>query len=194
MKKKISVILLVGTLMLTSCAVAVGDKDSTSDVSEQSQDESATDVVTMPAPVVESESESETEQFVPTFGDSFGFDGFNVSIGNELDEFKIVDNQFSEHDGKNIVVLPITVTNVSNDIRLFNSMYMTIYAPDGTQTKHFGILFMADDVFGVGKMMAGGTATTSIHFEYKGDGDYFIEFNNMNVSGIAKIPVKKESV
>ena len=182
MNKKI----ITASALLALLLITTGCSSSTTQNVESLKEEP--EVVLQEQPVQEKE-----EPYVPTLGDSFHFDGFDVILGEKLGNFKTVDNKYSENYQKDVIVLPIKIINLSGEIKIFNPLYMTVYSPDGTQAKKLGVLYMDDDIYGVGKMMHGGEKETNVHIEYKGDGDYFIEFNNFQTSGMAKIPVQKES-
>lgn len=145
----------------------------------------------------ESEQEEPVEQVepepqvLPTFGDTFETNGFKVTIGDELGDFKKVDNKYSEHHGKDVVTLPITIENISGQKNLFNPLFVKTFAPDGVQARYLGILFSKDDVFSVGDMMDGGKVETKFHFEYRGDGDYKLEFASATDYTVVNIPVMK---
>ena len=182
MNKKIITAGLLIVLVLFTTGCSSNAKQGTESLQEEAKD------ISQEQPVQEKE-----EPYVPVLGDSFHFDGFDVILGEKLGNFKTVDNKYSENYQKDVIVLPIKIINLSGEIKIFNPMYMTVYSPDGTQAKKLGVLYMDDDIYGVGKMMHGGEKETNVHIEYKVDGYYFIEFNNFQTSGMAKIPVQKES-
>lgn len=143
----------------------------------------------------ESEQEEPAEpepQVLPTFGDTFETNGFKVTIGDALGDFKKVDNKYSEHHGKDVVTLPMTIENISGQKNLFNPLFVKTFAPDGVQARYFGILFSQEDVFSVGDMLDGGKVETKFHFEYRGDGDYKLEFASATDYTVVNIPVIKQ--
>lgn len=181
--KKLSIILvaLLSTATLVSCT-------SGDEVSSTPSAQSTIAELSIPEPEPEPEPEPAP---LPTLGDAIAFDGFEVVLGDDLGDFKTVENKYSDFFGTDTVTLPMTVTNFSGGKKLFNPLFVKIFAPDGVQSRYLGVLFGKDDIFSVGETMDGGKVHTNFHFEYRGDGDYHLEMTSATDYITVVIPVKK---
>ena len=56
------------------------------------------------------EEDTSTDTAVKTLGDTFTFDGFEITLGEEI-TYGTVENQFSEHNGKSAIRVSATIKN-----------------------------------------------------------------------------------
>ncbi len=124
-----------------------------------------------------------------TFGSTFVFDDLEITIGNAEDvTWTTIDNEFSENNGKDVIVLPVTVKNLKSESHSLNMFYYKIYGSAGTEADTASAYFSDSDIEFAGDMRSGASITSAFHIVYDGDGDYYIEFSEMLSS--EKIEVK----
>jgi hypothetical protein len=128
---------------------------------------------------------------VLTFGSAFEFNDLEITIGDSSGiNFVTVENEFSDVNGADVVELPIKVKNLKEETHFLNEMYLKFFGIDGTQTRSVSVYFDNDN-FTAGELRSGASYETFLHFIYNGDGDYYIEFDNMINSVEVKLPVVK---
>ena len=103
------------------------------------------------------------------------FDGLELTFG--LYSFTTVDNMFSEYDGKDVVKIPVTITNVSDEPHALLSVYCTVFGSSGSESGDVGFLF-SDDVSDNDELLPGKSHTKYFHIVYDGDGTYTIYLDN----------------
>lgn len=140
-----------------------------------------------PAPTAKPTSESKKPL---TYGDTFEFDGFDITFAPEY-EFTKIDNQFSELDGHDIIAFSITITNKSGATKSLNMFYFSMFLPDGTQADNCSSYFMEDDITWAGEMRDGATLNSKMHVPYSEDGTYYVEFDNFATEIEVELPVTK---
>ncbi|NLJ79072.1 MAG: DUF4352 domain-containing protein [Tissierellia bacterium] len=125
-----------------------------------------------------------------TFGDTFEFDGFEIEMGSDY-SFDVVDNEFSDHDGESVAVVPVTVTNKSGETNSFNMFFYTIFNSSGTEAESIMAYFDNSLEF-MGDLRDGATGEANIYILYDGDGDYYLEFDNFSEEVEVKLPIEKK--
>lgn len=124
-----------------------------------------------------------------TFGDSFTFSGFTINISDAYEIFTI-DDEWSSHNGKEIIKIPVHIKNNSGETGSLNFMYFNTFGIKGTQQE--SIIFSVDnDWLNTGDMRNGAEVDAFIHMEYEGDGDYFIEMDDWSTKGELKFSITK---
>ena len=136
------------------------------------------------------ETTNKTETTKYEVNKPFEFDNLEITIGNEI-SFVKVDNQFSEHDGKDVVKVPITVKNKKDKSHNLNMFYLKIFGSKGTELDSITAYFMEDDVDFAGELMPEASYTKYLHFLYDGDGVYTIKFDNYSKEIEFKLNIKK---
>lgn len=144
-----------------------------------------------------SDSGSSSEETAPsesaselTLGSTFEFDNFEITLDTEI-SWDIVDNRFADENGKDVIVIPITVTNLADETNMLNIFYINEYSPSGQELESVYTYF-DNSVFNMGKLRSGATGETYLHLLYDGDGDYYIEFHKPLGETIeVKIPIQK---
>lgn len=124
-----------------------------------------------------------------SFGDTFAFDGFTITLGTEM-EWDVLDNQFSDLDGADVMKLPIHLVNNSGETGSLNMFYIKKYGSKGTTLDSVGAYFDGEVNF-AGDMRSGAEMDTFMAILYDGDGDYYIEFDNYKEKIEVKLPVVK---
>lgn len=177
--KKILTTMLIIALIFSLCACVITNTDSQSG-------SSGTQEQTNPSSNDKQENISKTL----TFGSTFEFDDLEIVIGSQVNWVK-VDNQFSEQDGADVIELPISVKNLSDETHSLNMFYYKFYGPDGNQLDDVSAYFDNDNL-SAGDMRTGATQNTNLHLLYTGDGDYYIEFSEFIGDKIEiKLPINK---
>lgn len=125
-----------------------------------------------------------------TFGDVIEFDGFEITFLPDIN-FSEVDNQFSDDNGKPVIVLPVSITNKSGETGILNMFYYTFFTPAGTEANNASAYFMEDDIMFAGEMRDGATLNSNFHIVYEGDGDYYVEFDKILEDVEVKLPIAK---
>lgn len=125
-----------------------------------------------------------------TYGDTFTFDKLEITCGGQIKWTKL-NNQFSDKNGADVMEVPVTIKNISDETHGLNPFYYNFYGPDGNEIDSVSTYF-DNDVFQAGDMRSGATQSTFFHILYSGDGDYYIEFSTILSDKIeVKLPVKK---
>ena len=137
--------------------------------------------------VVPDEEKNPTKDKVYGFNETFVFDNLKITIRTDY-SFDVVDNMFSDYDGKTVVKLPITIENISGETHGLNYFDYKIYGTKGTKAEDLGVYF-DDDIRDAGDLRSGASYTTYIHFLYDGDGRYAIEFDNWDEKVTAEFPI-----
>lgn len=120
------------------------------------------------------------------------FDGLEIKFDSNV-EFTTVDNQFSEHNGAEVVKAPVTVTNTTNDLNGINMFYVKIYGSQGTQLKDVSAYFDDDFVWTISSESLRGGASMSAYcyFLYDGNGKYYISFDNYSEKVEVELSINK---
>lgn len=123
-----------------------------------------------------------------TFDVPFEFDGFSITFGSGVTT-SVLDNQFSDLNGSTVVVVPMSVTNNSDETRALNMFYMKAFGPSGAELDDVSSYFMDNDVDWMGELRPGATAETTMHILYEGNGDYYVSFENFGESQEVRLPI-----
>lgn len=109
-------------------------------------------------------------------GETFKFDDFELTIGSDI-KIDIIKNEFSEHDGKDVIKIPITVKNIGKETTSLNMFYYNCYGTQGIQLEDASSFF-DDSLDYAGSLRSGASYTRYAYYIYDGDGEYTLEFNN----------------
>ncbi len=139
-------------------------------------------------PQSSSDSSEPTDEI--TLGSTFAFNDLEITVGTEIG-WDVIKNQFANENGRDVIVVPLTVTNLSDETNMLNIFSISEYSPSGQELEQIGTYF-ENDVFSMGKLRPGATGKTNLHILYDSDGDYYLEFGLFLGKAIeVKIPVKK---
>lgn len=180
MKKLLALFLALATLFVFAACTT----------ENQPSDNSTEDETTEEAANKETEPDTTAEEKNDlTYGSTFVFDDLEITIGNaESVTWTKIDNQFSDKNGADVIVLPVTVKNLKTESHKLNMFYYKIYGSAGTEAETASSYFMDSDIGFAGDMRGGASMTSAFHIVYDGDGDYYIEFSELLAS--EKIEIK----
>jgi len=135
----------------------------------------------------------ETQTF--NIGESFVFDEFEVTIGDGYD-WRVVDyDERSTINGLDVIRVPVTITNLSEETRKFNVYSIKVYGPANISVNYSGLMvhFYDDgNIDRAGSMRSGATVDDKfIHFFYDGDGYYHVSFETWNKAWEVRMYIEK---
>lgn len=123
-------------------------------------------------------------------GENFEFDGLTLNVSPNY-SFTTLNNEFSEDNGKTIVVLPITITNNSDEPKNLNLYSYRCYGAEGVELKMVSSYFMDDSADYAGKLQPGASYTKNLYLIYDGNGTYKIDFGYFSVDKSLSIEISK---
>jgi len=126
-----------------------------------------------------------------TLGDTFKFDGLEITFGTDV---RIVIHEsnsiFDMNKTKEVVRVPIAVKNIKEESNALKRWDLTFFGPQGIEiedmSRHFSDNIKNDNIRSSVEIYY------SLYFLYEGNGDYFIEFNDYGRKTEVKVPVTKE--
>ena len=118
--------------------------------------------------------------------ETFTFDNLEITFSNKYEITKL-ENKYSTYDGKEVIVIPVNIKNISENMHSLNLYYYTIYGPNVNELDEVAgyfdeALYYEEDLEQLN------SHTKYLYFLYDEDGIYTIKFNN----GIEQIVVKYE--
>ena len=129
------------------------------------------------------QSNQEEPQSEYTYDNEISYDGFSIVFSSEY-YFTTIDNRFSEDNGKEVVVFPVTITNHSGETGQINIFDVTVFNSSGQENSSIDAYF-DKGLISVGDIRDGATCEAEFYSIYDGDGDYYIEldggFNSPNI-------------
>lgn len=128
-----------------------------------------------------------------TVNKAFTFDDLEITVGDDI-LFTTVSNQYSEHNGKSVVKIPVTVKNLKSETHSLNMFFYSVYGANGTEVSNVSTLWITDkeDVLDyAGDLRTGASYTKYIYAIYDGDGTYAIEFNDFSTKITVEVEVAK---
>ena len=123
-------------------------------------------------------------------GDTFMFDGFEITTGTTL-SWGTVDNRFSEHNGKSVVLVPVTIVNKTDKTDSLNSFYVDFFGSKGTELDTVDSYFDEKTIFDYKDMRPGTSKEGYFCILYDGDGTYGIDFDNWGEETTIEFTVTK---
>jgi len=125
-----------------------------------------------------------------TYGDKIIFDDLEIIFKDDI-TWKKVNNRFSDNNGADVFLIPISVKNIKNESHSLNMFYYKQYGTYGTQLDSISTFFDGDIAFS-GDMRTGAVKESFMAFLYDGDGDYYVEFTKFWDDPLeVKLPIKK---
>lgn len=121
--------------------------------------------------------------------ETFKFDDLEITFSDKY-SFTKVKNEYSDHNGKTVVKIPVTVKNLKNETHSLNMFYYNVYGSKGTRVETVGSYFTEDLEF-AGDLRSGASYTKYLYFIYDGDGEYVIEFDNYSEKVELSMQIKK---
>lgn len=133
------------------------------------------------------DTDQNTDEY--TFDQPFTFGDLEITISSNYTWTK-VDNQFSEHNGADVIEIPITIVNKGNETSGLNMVFYSLFGSTGTELEDLSFYF-DNNVVLAGEIRPGATQNSYLHFLYDGDGKYYIEFDNYVDEVEVALPIKK---
>ena len=165
----LAVLILSVGLLFAACDQEEVDKSDLSDV--------------LSAETLEEEKEMQTEPL--TLGDTFLFDGLEITIGAVLG-WTIVDNQFSDLDGSDAFYLLITLTNLTASPRGLDRFYFSVFGAEGMRLEDVSPFFERDFAW-ADDILPDESLSSFLYVLYDSDGGYLIEFSDWMHDSISVI-------
>ena len=162
-----------GVFTLTGCGNAVSD--TSSKVTDTSSNDIIIESNVQSTGGSSEESNSETAE---NDSDSILFDGFRVSIDTERTmNTYIIENQFSELNGRKVYAVPMTVENIGDETKGINMFYVKSFGSHGTELDSVYAYFTeAQDFYK--ELRPGAKKQTAFYMLDDGSGEYCIVFKN----------------
>lgn len=188
---KVLPVLCVGAMILSGCELDGKTSTSTptvsADVATSAPETtpvtaSIADEPSTPETTTKKESTPETteskEESKPQSANSVVFDDLEITVNPNISLTKL-DNQFSDLDGSTVLVVPVTVKNVSDETKGLNPFYVKYFGSKGTELDD--LYFYFDDGSKLFNDVRPNADTTSnLYMIYDGDGTYYVSFNSFS--------------
>lgn len=139
-------------------------------------------------PIQNSVSTTENNKNKSNSTSSITFDGFEISLGLDVEVF-VFEEKYSSHNGKDLIKIPFAIKNVKGESNSLNFWEIKFFGPDGIEIDDMNYNF--DDSFKSEKMRNEAEINCFLYFLYNGDGDYYVEFNDFLNKEEIKISVIK---
>ena len=123
------------------------------------------------------DDDTSTSTGIKTLGDTFTFDGFEITLGKDI-TYSVIENQFSEHNGKEAIRVSATIKNNNSETDSLSSLDYKFYGSKGTELSSVGYYFSEDSVTAAGELRSGASYEKAFYLIYDGDGKYAIEFDD----------------
>jgi len=121
----------------------------------------------------------DSDQTVFGLGDTFRFNGSSGYIELTFEPnftFAFIDNQFSENNGEEVIVIPVTMTNVGDETGRLNMFDVTIFGSNGSSLNSVDAHFTANSILWGNDLRTGASVSSYFHVLYDGSGEYVVEF------------------
>jgi len=112
-----------------------------------------------------------------TLDELFVFDNLEIIISAD-GSWGTIESRWSDLDGEDYFVLPVTATNIGNSTNRFPSWNITIFGPGGIELDDISWDVDGDDITRSGDIRAGATLEGDLHILFDGYGEYVIEFSD----------------
>lgn len=199
MKKSVRFICIsLAVIIFSVFAIGSGSSDKDKETttyawSEDKSDSSSTgeseveEVKIEDATIKESTTKEEKKSF--TLGDTFTFDNFEITLGKSITT-DTVKNQFSDHNGESVIVVPATIKNIGDETDSLNMFYIEYYGSKGTSVDGVSSYFK-NSIEDAGNMRPGASMDVFVYILYDGDGVYGIDFDNYSETKTVEFKVTK---
>ena len=167
------VLIVIGVLIIICILASIGgDNDTTNTTSNNNVNENNV--------VQQTETTNKQEnKNVYSLGETFTFDDLEITLGTDY-SFVTLENQFSEHNGADVVKVPITVKNLKEETHSLNMFYISEFGSQGTELDDVSSYFSEDCVEFAGELRSGASYTKYLYFLYDGNGEYEVTFENFS--------------
>lgn len=131
------------------------------------------------------------EEVVAGFGDTIEFDQLEITFDRDI-EWEVIDNQFSELDGRDVFKIPMTVKNVSDQTHGLDFMYYKKFGPNEEELPTNASAYFEDAIDFAGNSLSGEEVNgVFMVFLYEGDGKYTVEFDKGEEKVTAEFNITK---
>lgn len=131
------------------------------------------------------------EEVVAGFGDTIEFDQLEITFDKEI-EWEVIDNQFSELDGRDVFKIPMTVKNVSDQTHGLDFLNYKKFGPKGEELPTNASAYFEDAIDFAGNSLSGEEVSgVFMVFLYEGDGKYTVEFDKGEEKITAEFDITK---
>lgn len=140
------------------------------------------------------DKEDDEGEKIVTYGSMFEFDDLEITVGaKDKVSFVKVKNQFSEHNGKDVVKVPVTIKNKKSETHGLNMFYYKYFGSQGTELDSVSAYFSDKKEMGfAGDLRTDASQEAFMYFLYDGDGEYVVEFSDLFSDPVeVKLDVKK---
>jgi hypothetical protein len=111
-------------------------------------------------------------------GESFVFDGFNITIHDKYSIVKI-DNKYSTYNGKEVIKLPVTIKNITDKSNSFNIYKYKIFGPNMNELDEVAQYF-DEGLFYTKDLKPNEEKTKYLYFLFDYNGKYLVRFEDEN--------------
>lgn len=174
----VSGVLMIISIILYSTGVifSSGYSDPASSYNSTTSSSTTNNSNTVSSSSSNSENKTTKKKNNYTLGDTFEFDGFEITFDKNY-SFVTLNNQFSEHDGKDVVRLGATIKNNSGTTDSINMFFISYFGSNGTELDDVNYYF-DENINEAGDLRDGSSYHKYFYFLYDGNGKYGIDFNN----------------
>ncbi len=128
------------------------------------------------------------ENQVYAFNETFSFDNYEISINDDY-SFEVIDNEYSDYNGKTVVKLPITIKNNYIEARIFDIYSYDIYSFQDRIVDNASSYF--EESIDHGSILEPNeTYLRYFYFIYEGDGEYIVKFEKGNEHILVEIKIE----
>ena len=120
----------------------------------------------------------------------FEFNDLELTVGSDY-EITTVNKSYSSYNGKEVVKLPITVKNLSDEDNHLNMFYYTVIGPNEEKVSTTVSIYFDDACDYAGDLESGESYDKYLYFIYDGDGEYTIKFDNYTDKKTIKFKIEK---
>lgn len=120
------------------------------------------------------EKSSNTSKDTLSIGDTFIYDSLEISLLGV--KVKPVDNRYSDYE--DAVLLDVKITNLSTENHGLNMFDYMVFGSNGTEISSTLDSYFDEAEDTTNEMRPGASIEGSLAFEYDGDGEYFIVFDD----------------
>lgn len=122
-------------------------------------------------------------------GETFTFDDLELTLDTTY-SFVTLKNRYSEHNGKSVIKLGVTVKNLASEKNHLNMYYFDLFGSQGTELD--GVAAYFDNTIDyAGDLKPGASYKTYFYILYDGDGKYSIDFDNYSEETSVEFDIKK---
>lgn len=181
-----------GTLKITASGTTISFVKSESSSAKAASEPSASAAVSKSSsdsatPATGASSSQNQVKRENTLGSTIKFDGLDITFGDALST-ATVENQFSDHAGQTVIVIPVSIANSGNSTKGLNMFAVKEFGPQGTELDRV-FTYFDNDIRNAGDLRPGASMDGSLCFLYDGNGDYYLTFGFYSTDVEVKIPV-----